>query len=84
MPHLADFCVLIWEEVTLRGCCLVEFEESGEAAFAHVALEGGVVGVLDGLHFCCVRGGDVFCAVVDEEDVGWRCGEAFGGGLVDL
>jgi hypothetical protein len=54
-----------------------------ETAGAHLLLEGGVVGVLDGLHADGECGGYVFGAVVDEEDVGGRSGEAFGGVEVD-
>ena len=40
-------------------------------------------GVEDGLHAGGLRGGDVFFAVVDEEDFGGGHVEAFGGVLVD-
>lgn len=50
----------------------------------HLALEGGVVGVLDGLHACGVGGCNVFGTVVDEEDV-CRFGlESFGCDAVDF
>ena len=62
---------------------LSRFEEGGEAAGAHLLLEGGVVGILDGLHSGGEGGGDVFGAVVDEEDVGGGGGHAFGGVAVD-
>ena len=56
----------------------------GKAAGLHLVFEGGVVGVLDGLHAGGDGGGDVFGTVVDEEDVfGWG-GEAFGGVAVDF
>ena len=42
-----------------------------------------MVGVLDGLHADGQGGGDVFCTVVDEEDVGGWSAEAFGGVEVD-
>ncbi len=49
----------------------------------HLALKGGVVGVLDGLHPGGECGVDVFDLVVDEEDVGGRGAHAFGGVAVD-
>ncbi len=49
----------------------------------HFTLEGGVVGVLDGLHACGEGGFDVVGAVVDEEDLSGRNAEAFGGMVVD-
>ena len=46
--------------------------------------EGDVVGVLDGLHAYCEGGGNVFGAVIDEEDVCGRGVEALGGVEVDF
>ena len=56
----------------------------GEAAGTHLLLEGEVVGVLDGLHANGEGCGDVFGAVVDEEDVFGRGGEAFGCVAIDF
>ena len=49
----------------------------------HLLLEGGVSGVLDGLHADGEGGFDVFGSVVDEEDVGGWGAETFGGVEVD-
>ena len=60
-----------------------KLEEGVEAAGVHVLLEGGVSGVVDGLHADGEGGFDVFRAVVDEEDVGRWGAEAFGGVEID-
>jgi len=49
----------------------------------HLPLKGGVVEVLDGLHASGVGGLNIFDSVVEEEDVGRRNIQAFGGVMVD-
>src|ERR1035437_5612122 len=58
-------------------------EQGSEAAFTHLAFEGGVVCVVDGLKSKCGCGGDVLFPVIDEEDVGRRGVQGFGGLEVD-
>jgi hypothetical protein len=64
--------------------CGRKMKQVAEAAFDHLALEGRVVGVADGLHAGFDCGGDVFFSVVDEENVGGRGFKALGGVAVDF
>jgi hypothetical protein len=76
------YTVPFWDKGRLL-CGWYRVEKVVEVAGVHLALEGGVVEILDGLHAAGDGGVDVLGLVVDEEDVGSWGLERLGGVTVD-